>query len=135
MRKNHSIRFNLTFYTTLGFAIFLAVILTSATIIYSTSISNIYNEQIITTSKQVVANYEAYFDSAIEVSNSLQTKIDNIDINSNKKSIEEYFDDIKKIKGEIIYISLYDLASIGLRTPLASVLLFGRKVFISSSSN
>ena len=109
MRKNHSIRFNLTFYTTLGFAIFLAVILTSATIIYSTSISNIYNEQIITTSKQVVANYEAYFDSAIEVSNSLQTKIDNIDINSNKKSIEEYFDDIKKIKGEIIYISLYDL--------------------------
>ena len=76
MRKNHSIRFNLTFYTTLGFAIFLAVILTSASIIYSTSISNIYNEQIITTSKQVVANYEAYFDSAIEVSNSLQTKID-----------------------------------------------------------
>lgn len=107
-RRNHSIRFELTFYTVLFFFIFLGLITGVAATLYSTSIANMIDEQIINTSKQVVANYEFYFDSAIEVSNSIQAKIDNVDVSNEKSAIQTYFDDVKRIKGEILSISFYD---------------------------
>ena len=107
-RRNHSIRFELTFYTVLFFFIFLGLITGVAATLYSTSIVNMIDEQIINTSKQVVANYEFYFDSAIEVSNSIQAKIDNVDVSNEKSAIQTYFDDVKRIKGEILSISFYD---------------------------
>lgn len=107
-RRNHSIRFELTFYTVLFFFIFLGLITGVAATLYSTSIANMIDEQIINTSKQVVANYEFYFDSAIEVSNSIQAKIDNVDVFNEKSAVQTYFDDVKRIKGEILSISFYD---------------------------
>ena len=107
-RRNHSIRFELTFYTVLFFFIFLGLITGVAATLYSTSIANMIDEQIINTSKQVVANYEFYFDSAIEVSNSIQAKIDNVDVSNEKAAVQTYFDDVKRIKGEILSISFYD---------------------------
>ena len=109
MKNRHfSIRFNLSFYTIVCFFIFLATISGIASAIYSTSISNIIDNQIINTSKQVVSNYELYFTSAIEVSNSLQAKLDNMLVFENKPAVQSYFDDVRLIKGEIISISLYD---------------------------
>ena len=107
-RKNHSIRFKLTFYTVICFCVFLLAISASAATIYYTSITDIIEDQIINTSRQVVSNYELYFDSAIEVSNSIQYKIDNRDVLNEKSAIQAYFDDVKSIKNEIISISLYD---------------------------
>ena len=103
--RTFSIRFKLTSYTILCFFLFLCSISAG---LYYTSVAQIIDEQIINTSKQVVSNYELYFDSAIEVSNSIQTKIDNRDVLSEKTAIRSYFDDVKSIKGEILSIALYD---------------------------
>lgn len=106
--RNFSIRFKLTSYTILCFFLFLCSISAIASGLYYTSVAQIIDEQIINTSKQVVSNYELYFDSAIEVSNSIQTKIDNRNVLSEKTAIRSYFDDVKSIKGEILSIAFYD---------------------------
>ena len=106
--RTFSIRFKLTSYTILCFFLFLCSISAIASGLYYTSVAQIIDEQIINTSKQVVSNYELYFDSAIEVSNSIQTKIDNRDVLNEKTAIRSYFDDVKSIKGEILSIALYD---------------------------
>lgn len=106
--RNFSIRFKLTSYTILCFFLFLCSISAIASGLYYTSVAQIIDEQIINTSKQVVSNYELYFDSAIEVSNSIQTKIDNRDVLNEKTAIRSYFDDVKSIKGEILSIAFYD---------------------------
>lgn len=106
--RTFSIRFKLTSYTILCFFLFLCSISAIASGLYYTSVAQIIDEQIINTSKQVVSNYELYFDSAIEVSNSIQTKIDNRNVLSEKTAIRSYFDDVKSIKGEILSIALYD---------------------------
>ena len=108
IKRNFSIRFKLTSYTITCFFLFLCAISVIATGLYYTSIAQILDEQIINTSKQVVSNYENYFDSAIEVSNSIQTKIDNRSVLDEKSAIRNYFDDVKTIKGEILSIALYD---------------------------
>lgn len=106
--RTFSIRFKLTSYTILCFFLFLCSISAIASGLYYTSVAQIIDEQIINTSKQVVSNYELYFDSAIEVSNSIQTKIDNRNFLNEKTAIRSYFDDVKSIKGEILSIALYD---------------------------
>lgn len=106
--RTFSIRFKLTSYTILCFFLFLCSISAIASGLYYTSVAQIIDEQIINTSKQVVSNYELYFDSAIEVSNSIQTKIDNRNVLNEKNAIRSYFDDVKSIKGEILSIALYD---------------------------
>lgn len=106
--RTFSIRFKLTSYTILCFFLFLCSISAIASGLYYTSVAQIIDEQIINTSKQVVSNYELYFDSAIEVSNSIQTKIDNRDVLSEKTAIRSYFDGVKSIKGEILSIAFYD---------------------------
>ena len=106
--RTFSIRFKLTSYTILCFFLFLCSISAIASGLYYTSVAQIIDEQIINTSKQVVSNYELYFDSAIEVSNSIQTKIDNRDVLNEKTAIRSYFDDVKSIKGEILSIAFYD---------------------------
>lgn len=106
--RTFSIRFKLTSYTILCFFLFLCSISAIASGLYYTSVAQIIDEQIINTSKQVVSNYELYFDSAIEVSNSIQTKIDNRNVLSEKTAIRSYFDDVKSIKGEILSIAFYD---------------------------
>lgn len=108
MKRNFSIRFKLTFYTIICFFVFLGCVVGIASILYTTSNQSIINNQIINTSKQVVANYELYFDSAIDVSNAIQEKIDNIDVLENKPAVRQYFDDVLAMKSEIISISLYD---------------------------
>ena len=106
--RTFSIRFKLTSYTILCFFLFLCSISAIASGLYYTSVAQIIDEQIINTSKQVVSNYELYFDSAIEVSNSIQTKIDNRNVLNEKTAIRSYFDDVKSIKGEILSIAFYD---------------------------
>lgn len=106
--RTFSIRFKLTSYTILCFFLFLCSISATASGLYYTSVAQIIDEQIINTSKQVVSNYELYFDSAIEVSNSIQTKIDNRNVLNEKTAIRSYFDDVKSIKGEILSIAFYD---------------------------
>ena len=79
-----------------------------ASTLYATSISSLIDEQIINTSRQVVSNYEYYFNNAIEVTNAIQIKVQNIDVSEEKSAVQEYFDDIQDMKGEIISIALYD---------------------------
>ena len=79
-----------------------------ASTLYATSISALIDEQIINTSRQVVSNYEYYFNNAIEVTNAIQIKVQNIDVLEEKSAVQKYFDDIQDMKGEIISIALYD---------------------------
>ena len=107
-KRTHSIRFKITTYAILCFFLFLGLVIAIASTLYATSISSLIDEQIINTSRQVVSNYEYYFNNAIEVTNAIQIKVQNIDVLEEKSAVQEYFDDIQDMKGEIISIALYD---------------------------
>ena len=107
-KRTYSIRFKITTYAILCFFLFLGLVIAIASTLYATSISSLIDEQIINTSRQVVSNYEYYFNNAIEVTNAIQIKVQNIDVLEEKSAVQEYFDDIQDMKGEIISIALYD---------------------------
>lgn len=107
-KRTYSIRFKITTYAILCFFLFLGLVIAIASTLYATSISTLIDEQIINTSRQVVSNYEYYFNNAIEVTNAIQIKVQNIDVLEEKSAVQEYFDDIQDMKGEIISIALYD---------------------------
>ena len=107
-KRTYSIRFKITTYAILCFFLFLGLVIAIASTLYATSISSLIDEQIINTSRQVVSNYEYYFNNAIEVTNAIQIKVQNINVLEEKSAVQEYFDDIQDMKGEIISIALYD---------------------------
>ena len=113
MKKSHSISFNLILYTILIYLVFVLGIVISASSIYMTSISEVTNQRVSESSKQIVNNYETYFENTIEVSNSIQDKILNNDVDQEKNAIQSYFDDVKNMKREILNISLYDANNYG----------------------
>ena len=109
MRKSKSIRTTLFFTTTLFFSLFVLITTFIASSLYAFSIGNILDRKTIDSSKQVINNYENYFDNAIGVSNSVQTTILNHNVINEKKEIAQYFDYVIGLKKEINSISLYDM--------------------------
>ena len=109
MRKSNSIRTTLFLSTTLFFSLFVLITTFIASSLYAFSIGNILDRKTTESSKQVINNYENYFDNAIGVSNSIQTTILNHNVISEKVEITQYFDYVIGLKKEIYSISLYDV--------------------------
>ena len=109
MRKSKSIRTTLFLSTTLFFSLFVLITTFIASSLYAFSIGNILDRKTTESSKQVINNYENYFDNAIGVSNSIQTTILNHNVISEKVEITQYFDYVIGLKKEIYSISLYDV--------------------------
>lgn len=108
-RKPRSIRTILFSTSTSLFLLYVLVTSVIAANIYVFTVGDMLTRQIKESSKQVVINYENYFENAITVSNSIQNKANNIDILEKKSEIEEYFDDILTLRNEINGIAFYDL--------------------------
>ena len=108
-KKTRSIRNILFSASTSLFLLYVLVTSVIAVNIYIFTVGDILSRQIKESSKQVVINYENYFENAIAVSNAIQNKVNNIDVKSEKVAIERYFDDIIHLRSEINGISFYDL--------------------------
>ena len=64
--------------TLISFLVLVATMITSAFFLFSSSVTDITNEQTLLTSQQVLTNYESYFDSVITVSNNVLGTYSNI---------------------------------------------------------
>lgn len=107
-KKTKSIRTILFSTTTMDFLAFVLLTTVIAVNIYVFTVGDILSNQIRESSKQVIANYENYFENAISVSNSIQNKVADIDISQETKYIQDYFDDIATLREEINSIAFYD---------------------------
>ncbi len=107
-KKTKSIRTILFSTTTMAFLAFVLLTTVIAVNIYVFTVGDILSNQIRESSKQVIANYENYFENAISVSNSIQNKVADIDISQETKYIQDYFDDIATLREEINSIAFYD---------------------------
>lgn len=107
-RKSHSIRTILFLNITAFFT--LSVLITSIAVIslYVFSVGEILNDQMVESSKQVITNYETYFNNVISVSNTIQEKCSNEDINEKKVGFANYFDNIMNLRQEISCLAFYD---------------------------
>lgn len=107
-KKSHSIRTTLFITTTAFFGLFVLLTAVSVISLYVFSVGEILNEQISESSKQVINNYETYFNNAILVSDSIQNKVNNYDIRQNKVAFADYLDDIMSLRTEINTLAFYD---------------------------
>lgn len=109
MKKTHSLNFQLILSTSFSFVLFVVVMVSSALSLYSKNVTNLINDQIHLSCREVLSNYETYFASVISISNSIQTKCDNIDLPSNTTKVQSFLDDILLIKDEVTNLSLYTI--------------------------
>lgn len=58
-------------------------------------------------SKQIVYNYDNYFQGIIDTLNVVIEELDNTDVNSNPKSVEDYFFDVISYRKDITNITLF----------------------------
>lgn len=76
---------------------------------YSNSVQNTYIEQVVSTSEQALNNYSNYIDNVVNVSDGIQKKLDQINLNTNKSEAVSFFDNSMIISNEINFICVYDL--------------------------
>ncbi|MFA7222054.1 MAG: sensor histidine kinase [Bacilli bacterium] len=109
-KKVHSIRFELVLPTTILFVLFTLAMSLTAYFTYSNNVTKQTINQIKTMSQQVLSNYDTYFESVITISENVQVKIDNIDLNltSQKSSTSNYFDEVMSFKSEIKNMAIFD---------------------------
>lgn len=107
-KKSHSIRTTLFITTTAFFGMFVLLTTISVISLYVFSVGEILNAQISESSKQVINNYETYFNNAILVSDSIQNKANNYDIRENNVDFADYLDDIMSLRTEINSLAFYD---------------------------
>ena len=90
------------------FLVFTLVIAFTSYILYYINIKNYTDNQIEQSSYQCINNYETFFSSVIETSNSIERKVTNIDIEDNP-SFNTYLDDVLNLKNELSSASIYSL--------------------------
>lgn len=107
MKKPFSLGLQLVFSTTIAFILFISTIVVTAFSLYSQNVTSLVNEQITSSNREIISNYETYFSSVIGISNKIQIKIDNINVDDHKSTLISYFDDILSFKTEVIDIGIY----------------------------
>jgi two-component system, sensor histidine kinase YesM len=109
--KRISLKVELIVPATILFIFFSVALSMVASFTYSNKITQLTINQIKTMSQQVLSNYDTYFEGVIAISQTTQSKIDNIDLNSDKEKTEliSYFDEVMLFKNEILNMSIYDL--------------------------
>lgn len=103
MKKPSSTKRKLILPTSLAFVALVATMILSAFFLFSTSVTSSTNEQTLTASQQVLANYETYFDSVITVSNNVLGAYSN----ATGTDLSSYFNTLESFKPEIVDMSLY----------------------------
>ena len=107
MKKPFSLGLQLVFSTTIAFILFISTIVVTAFSLYSQNVTSLVNEQITSSNREIISNYETYFSSVIGISNKIQIKIDNINVDDHKSTLISYFDDILSFKTDVIDIGIY----------------------------
>lgn len=114
MKHKYSLKTKLLIATILPFIFFNAILAVSSYFLYSNNVKSITNTQILSSSKQLLNNYETYFETVISVSNSIEAKVENEDLVTNPKSTISFFDTLLVLKNEIIDTSVYSLDGVPL---------------------
>src|SRR5574344_1992987 len=94
MKKPSSTKRKLILPTSLAFVALVATMILSAFFLFSTSVTSSTNEQTLTASQQVLANYETYFDSVITVSNNVLGAYSN----ATGTDLSSYFNTLESFK-------------------------------------
>src|SRR5574344_2111150 len=110
MKKPSSTKRKLILPTSLAFVALVATMILSAFFLFSTSVTSSTNEQTLTASQQVLANYETYFDSVITVSNNVLGSYSNASQATLSSDMAGYFDTLETFKAEIVDMSLYKVS-------------------------
>ncbi|MCI2069563.1 MAG: sensor histidine kinase [Bacilli bacterium] len=98
----------LVFYPVIGmFFIFIIVLYFLISSIFNQYANAQADTTVKTLSKQVLANYDTYFESVIKVSDSIQTEINYMDLASQASEVSSYFDKIMSLQGEIYNMAIY----------------------------
>ena len=111
MKKSQSTKKKLLVPTLISFLVLVATMITSAFFLFSSSVTDITNEQTLLTSQQVLTNYESYFDSVITVSNNVLGTYSNIKSSDIESGMGSYFNTVETFKPEILRMSLYKASS------------------------
>ncbi len=108
--KRISLKFELVVPATVLFVFFSVAISIIASFTYSNQITQLTMNQVKTMSQQVLSNYDTYFEGVIAISQNVQSKIDNIDLNNDDEKVKmtSYFDEVMNLKSEILNMSIYD---------------------------
>jgi two-component system sensor histidine kinase YesM len=109
MKNKKSIAFQITTSTLLIFLLFLIPTIIIFGFTFSSETRKVVKTQTNEISRQIVYNFENYFNRMINISNALQTRLNNSNINSDLDDIKEYFTNIQSVSAEIIDISLFDI--------------------------
>lgn len=75
---------------------------------YSSSVESTYIDQVVSTSQLILANYANYTDDVVTVSDAVQKKLDNMDLENEADGVISFFDDMLLLYQEIDSIVLYD---------------------------
>lgn len=98
----------LVFYPVIGiFFIFIIVLYFLISSIFNQYANAQADTTVKTLSKQVLANYDTYFESVIKVSDSIQTEINYMDLTTQASEVSSYFDQIMSLQGEIYNMAIY----------------------------
>jgi two-component system, sensor histidine kinase YesM len=111
VKKSQSTKKKLLVPTLISFLVLVATMITSAFFLFSSSVTDITNEQTLLTSQQVLTNYESYFDSVITVSNNVLGTYSNIKSSDIESGMGSYFNTVETFKPEILRMSLYKASS------------------------
>jgi two-component system sensor histidine kinase YesM len=107
VKKSRSTKRMLIVPTSLAFTFFIAGLVTTASVLYANNVSDNSDTQMLATSKQILANYETYFDSVLTVSNNISSEYGSLEPETMAASLPNYFDTVMKLKGEIIDMAIY----------------------------
>jgi two-component system sensor histidine kinase YesM len=107
VKKSRSTKQMLIVPTSLAFTFFIAGLVTTASVLYANNVSTNSDTQMLATSKQILTNYETYFDSVLTVSNNISSEYGSLETEAMASSLPSYFDTVMKLKGEIIDMAIY----------------------------
>lgn len=108
IRRNYSLKTEMAVFVTALFMIFVFGLLSLFYGSYSGSVESTYIDQVISTSQLVLANYANYTDDVVTVSDAVQKKLDNLDVENGTDQVISFFDDMLLLYQEVDSIVLYD---------------------------
>ena len=91
------------------FFIFTLIVSVVSYSLFYTNTRSYTNNQIEQSSYQCLNNYETFFNSVIDTSNSIERKVSNMDLINEKDDITTYLDDLLSLQSELSNAAIYSL--------------------------
>src|SRR5574344_2313069 len=105
--RKFSIRWIIIFPASVTFVLLIFVTIVLSYLYYSTNALNMSNSTYESTSKQILLNYETYFNTLLSASDSVLNEYASYDVANIPAEAQSFFDNTIAIKSDILSISIY----------------------------